>query len=231
MAALAVSGRGQIGAALAAAGLAVAAAFSTQQQLTFVLLLGAAIVLWASRLLPDFAVSFGLVASWLLYGLATPAQAASGFASMDWLFALAVFGLAAAIARSGLLFRVGLLFVRRLPQGLFWQAATLLGTGLILMPLLPSNAGRLAMTMPLALAVSEASRLQDRSPAAATLGLAAWIGSTPLMFICLNASSLCLLAWGLLPPASKQRFDWFHWSARPPRSAFSSAWGCWRHSS
>jgi di/tricarboxylate transporter len=59
--------------------------------------------------------------------------------------------------------------------------------------------------------VAEARRLRDHAPAAAALGLAAWIGSTPMTFAFLNASSLCLLAWGLLPEASRARFDWVHW--------------------
>ena len=71
--------------------------------------------------------------------------------------------------------------------------------------------GRAALTAPLALAVAEARRLRDHAPAAAALGLAAWIGSTPMTFAFLNASSLCLLAWGLLPEASRARFDWIHW--------------------
>ena len=87
----------------------------------------------------------------------------------------------------------------------------LLPTGLLVSPLLPSTMGRAALTAPLALAVAEARRLRDHAPAAAALGLAAWIGSTPMTFAFLNASSLCLLAWGLLPEASRARFDWIHW--------------------
>jgi CRP-like cAMP-binding protein len=180
-------------------------------QAVFGLLMAAAIALWTAQLLPDFAVALGLVVAWLLVDLATPSQALAGFASLTWLFVLAVLAIAAAVARSGLMFRVGLLLVRRLPAGLAWQTALLLLTGLLVSPLLPSTMGRAALTAPLALTVAEARRLKDHSPAAAVLGLAAWIGSTPMTFAFLNASSLCLLAWGLLPEASRARFDWIHW--------------------
>ncbi len=43
------------------------------------------------------------------------------------------------------------------------------------------------------------------------LGLSTWIGSGPLLFTFLNASPACLLAWALLPEASRRRFDWIHW--------------------
>jgi len=71
--------------------------------------------------------------------------------------------------------------------------------------------GRAALTAPLALGVAQALRLRDREPAAAVLGLSAWIGAGPMLFTFLNASPACLLAWGLLPAASRARFDWIHW--------------------
>jgi CRP-like cAMP-binding protein len=177
----------------------------------FVLLLGAAAMLWASNLLPFAAVGLGLVASWLVFGIATPQQAMAGFASSSWLFVLAILSLTAALARSGLLFRVGLLMVCRLPAGLAWQASGLLVTGIVLGALLPSSVGRTGLMSPLALAVSQALRQRERGPGAALLGLAAWIGAGPMLFAFLNASSLNLLAWGLLPPADRARVDWVHW--------------------
>ncbi|MBA2447565.1 MAG: cyclic nucleotide-binding domain-containing protein [Chloroflexi bacterium] len=206
----------------AAAGLLVTAAVgAADPRWVFGLLLASAIALWMTRIVADFVVSLGLVAAWVLAGIATPAQAMSGFASADWLFVLAILGIAAAVARSGLLFRVGLILIGRIPGGLFWQAGALLLTGLLLSPLLPMSMGRAALTQPLALAIAEGSRLRDREPAAAVLGLAAWTGSSPLMFLFLNASPVCLLAWGLLPPESRLSFDWFHWlAAAMPLSVF-----------
>jgi di/tricarboxylate transporter len=82
----------------------------------------------------------------------------------------------------------------------------------LLSPLLPTSTGRAAITAPLALAVADARRLGDRQPAAAVLGLAAWIGAGPLLFLFLSGSSTCLLAWGLLPDATRQQFDWINWT-------------------
>ncbi len=177
----------------------------------FLLLLAAAMVLWLLDIFPKFVVGVGLVAGWVLFGIAKPAQAAAGFASMEWMFIVAVLGIAAAIARSGLLFRVGLLLVHRLPRGLARQAGALMATGIVLSPLLPHTHGRVALTQPLALAVAQAMRLKDRGPTSAILGLAAWIGAGPMMFLFLNGSSLTLLVWGLLPESTRARFDWLHW--------------------
>src|SRR5262249_61692657 len=93
----------------------------------------------------------------------------------------------------------------------FRQSCLLLAGSLLLSPFLPSNSGRVALAMPLASAAADASRLREREPAAAVLGMAAWIGASPTMFLFLNASSNCLFAWGLLPDADRARFGWLYW--------------------
>jgi CRP-like cAMP-binding protein/di/tricarboxylate transporter len=177
----------------------------------FVWLLLGAIVLMMSRVVPEFAVGLMLIAGWILLRLAPTASALAGFASKEWLFVIATYGLAAATARSGLLFRIGLLLVRRLPPGVLWQMAMLLVTGLLLTPLVPSSTGRVSLTSPLALAVAQALRLPERGRSSALLGLGAWVGAGPLMFAFLNGSGTCLLAWGLLPEASRAHFGWVGW--------------------
>jgi len=67
------------------------------------------------------------------------------------------------------------------------------------------------MTAALAVAVSDGLRLRPRGPEAATIGMAAWIGASPLTFLFLNGAPFSLLAWSLLPEASRDRFDWIHW--------------------
>ncbi len=177
----------------------------------FVWLLATAVALLMSRVVPDFAVGLALITGWVILGVARMPEALAGFASKEWLFVLATYGLAAATARSGLLYRIGLLLVRRLPHGVGWQTATLLVTGLVLTPLVPSSTGRASLTAPLALAVAEALRLPERGRSAALLGLGTWVGSGPLMYAFLNGSGTCLLAWGLLPEASRARFTWVTW--------------------
>jgi len=177
----------------------------------FVWLLLGAITLMMSRVVPEFAVGLMLITGWVLLRVVPTASALAGFASKEWIFVIATYGLAAATARSGLLFRIGLLLVRRLPPGVLWQMATLLVTGLFLTPLVPSSTGRVSLTSPLALAVAEALRLPERGRSSALLGLGAWVGAGPLMFAFLNGSGTCLLAWGLLPEASRAHFSWVGW--------------------
>src|SRR6185436_2160830 len=103
---------------VATAALTLVAAWpGVSPQRRFVALLVAAIMAMLSRQVPDFVVGLGLVAAWILLGVARAPEALGGFASKEWLFVVAVYGLAAATARSGLLYRIGLMLVRQVPHG------------------------------------------------------------------------------------------------------------------
>jgi di/tricarboxylate transporter/CRP-like cAMP-binding protein len=194
-----------------ALGVAAAVVGPGQPQVAFLLLLAAAICLWVTAVLPEFAVGVALASGWILTGVATPAEALAGYGTSTWMTAFTILGLGGAIATSGLLFRVGLLLVRRMPTGLVGQAATFLLTGLILTPLLPSSTARAGLALPLALTAAQTQRLEEQRGESALLGLAAYVGSNPLLFAFLNGSTSCLLAFGLMPEASRARFDWTTW--------------------
>ncbi|HEY8759195.1 MAG TPA: SLC13 family permease [Candidatus Limnocylindria bacterium] len=197
-----------------------AAAFSPLVDLAqwrFALLLFAAVTLWVSEPVPNVVVSLGLVGALALTGMAPSYAVLQGFATLNWVFVLSVLGVAAAVARSGLLLRLGLLLIERVPARPAWQSATFLLTGIVLTPLLPLAMARAAITAPLAEGVSDTMKLPARGPASAALGLSAWIGSGPLMFLFMNGSTACLVAWSLMPIKDEVEFTWTQWflSAAP----------------
>jgi CRP-like cAMP-binding protein/di/tricarboxylate transporter len=180
-------------------------------QKRFVLLLLAAIALWVTEPVPNVVVSLGLVATWIISKLTYDYATLTGFASMRWVFVLGVLGIAAMVSRSGLLLRIGLLLIERVPPRVGWQSAAFLVSGIVLTPLLPLAMARAAVSAPLALGVAEALKLKDRGPASAVLGLSAWIGSGPFIFLFLNGSPVCLLAWSLMPLPAQIEFTWMKW--------------------
>jgi len=179
----------------------------------FLLLLAAAIVLWVGNVAADSYVALGLLVAWILLGIAKPQEALAGFGNTTWIFVVAVLALAVAVARSGLLFRIGLLLIRRMPGSLFGQSVTLTFSGILLTPLLPMAQGRASILFPLTKALAETLELEDRDARGAVLGLSAWIGSAPMTFLFLNGAPFALLAWGLMPAADKNRFNWLYWTA------------------
>jgi CRP-like cAMP-binding protein/di/tricarboxylate transporter len=200
-----------------ALGAAAFSPFVDLAQWRFGLLLAAAVALWVTEPVPNVVVSLGLVAALVMTGMAPSYAVLQGFATLNWVFVLSVLGVAAAVARSGLLLRLGLLLIERVPARPSWQSAAFIVTGIVLTPLLPLAMARAAITAPLAEGVSDTMKLPARGPASATLGLSAWIGSGPFIFLFLNGSPVCLMAWSLMPIKDQVQFTWLQWflSAAP----------------
>src|SRR5438552_6759074 len=122
-----------IGVIIAAACIGVAfSALVDVAQWRFGFLLLAAVALWVTEPVPNVVVSLGLIGAVVISGLAPSYATVQGFATMNWVFVLSVLGIAAAVARSGLLLRLGLLLIERVPPRLGWQSAAFLVTGMVL---------------------------------------------------------------------------------------------------
>jgi divalent anion:Na+ symporter, DASS family len=83
------------------------------------------------------------------------------------------FALAAAMLRSGLLFRVALQSVSTLPPTRVGQVLALLISGLLLTPLVPLGVARVAAVAPFARDLAQSLGYASRSAASASLGFAA----------------------------------------------------------
>jgi len=69
-------------------------------------------------------------------------------------------------------------------------------------------------------------KLPERSAASATIGLSAWIGAGPFMFLFLNGSPVCLLAFSIMPPKDQTQFTWLQWFISAAPLAAIIAIGC-----
>src|SRR5439155_4800512 len=81
---------------------------------TGLILLGAALG-WLLEPLPDYLVALLMTAAWGVAGVVPLPVAFAGFASASWVVALGAFAVAAAMARSGMLFRAALLMLKVFP--------------------------------------------------------------------------------------------------------------------
>jgi DASS family divalent anion:Na+ symporter len=180
------------------------------------LLLGAAIA-WLFEPVPDFLVGLLLVAAWGIAGVAPIALSFSGFASSNWLVALAALALAVAMVRSGLLLRLALLLIRIFPSTHAGNVLALLLSGVLITPLVPLGLARVAAVAPLAKELGQALGYQARSRATASLAFGGMLGYGMFSSIFLSGLAMNFFVYGLLPPAERGRFDWVTWllSAAP----------------
>jgi di/tricarboxylate transporter len=172
-----------------------------------------AVPLLVFGLLPDYAVALALVAVLVVSGAAPPAVALGGFASPSWVMALVLFATGAALARSGLLYRLALFAVVKLPSNFGAQSLAVALAGLTVSMGVTNGTPRVALAGPAVRAAAEALRLPRRSAGAAALGLIAYVafGETNALFVTSSSSALMLQA--LMPGPEAARVTWGFWFA------------------
>lgn len=86
-----------------------------QPQIALIEFVFAATVIWSLNIVPYHPVAVALAVFAVLFGIATPEKAFSGFSSPSWFMVLGIFAIAAAISRTWLLYRLVLLMIKRFP--------------------------------------------------------------------------------------------------------------------
>ncbi|MGH2491621.1 MAG: SLC13 family permease, partial [Candidatus Limnocylindria bacterium] len=170
-------------------------------------------VAWLLEPVPDFAVALAMAAAWGVLGLASVAQAFSGFASSSWVLALGALALAAAMVRSGLLFRAALMLLRAFPATHTGQLLALVFGGVLLTPLVPQSVARVAAIAPLAHELSRALGYAPRSRGSASLAFAGLIGYWYFSSVFLTGLATNFFVVGLLSADDQLRFGWLGWLA------------------
>jgi anion transporter len=173
-------------------------------------LVGAGIA-WLFEPVPDFAVALAMAGAWGILGLTSVATAFSGFASSSWVLALGALALAAAMLRSGLLFRAALMLLRAFPATHVGQMLALLFGGVVLTPLVPQSVARVAAIAPIAHELSRALGYAPRSSGSASLAFAALIGYWYFSSVFLTGLATNFFVVGLLSPEDQLRFGWLGW--------------------
>ncbi|HET9000150.1 MAG TPA: SLC13 family permease [bacterium] len=175
-----------------------------------VIVLGAGAA-WLCQPVPDFVVALGMAAAWGITGLVPVSMAFSGFASPTWVLALGAVGLAAAMARSGLLFRLALLLLRFVPATHAGQICALLTGGVLTTPIVPMATARIATTGGLAQELAQGLGYSGRTQESAALAFAGLIGYASFSSVFLTGLATNFFVLGLLPPAERLHIDWLTW--------------------
>ena len=174
-------------------------------------LLGAAIA-WILDPLPDFVVAIALAAAWGMTGAGSLAAVFGGFATSTWVLALAGLTLAAAMARSGLLFRAGLLLLRAFPATHRGQVFALVASGLVITPFVPQSVARVAAMAPLTEELRVALGQPARSAGSAALAFAGLIGHWYFSNLFLTGFATNFFVLELIPEAERGAFGWWGWA-------------------
>jgi DASS family divalent anion:Na+ symporter len=178
----------------------------------FLATLAIGVVLWVSNAFDEYVVALMLLASWVLLNIVPAKVALEGFSHQSWFFVIAALGMGTAVAKSGILQRVAMQILRRIPLTAYKSHTLLLfGSGLLITPLLPTGKARVVVALPVSQAMAQATGFPERSNGSAALALSATIGFSQMSFVFLTGAESCLLGWNLLPESAKSEFGWLAW--------------------
>jgi len=181
----------------------------TEQAMLFIGITVAAVVFWMVNIFPAYVISLAVVILWVLSGVLPPKVALSGFGSTTWLFMVGILALGAAIAKSGLLFRISLHILKLFPKSFRGQLLGLAVAGTAFTPLIPSGTVKTALGVPIAKSIAEAMGLPERGKGSAALGLGAMIYFGYLTPFFLTGSYANIFAMSLVPGGLNVNF--FQW--------------------
>ena len=187
-----------------------ATGFSVQSSI-FAAMLGATVVFWVFGLVDEFVPALVAVVATLIIGLAPPNVALAGFSSPSLLLLLGVYALSAVISASGLSYRLMLWLLLRLPDKPVWHQVTLLGSGYLLSPLMPSTNARVSLLTPVYKDMVAGLALPSRGPAITALLAALFGGASLFSPMMATSKSSNIAAIALMPTQVQAEFNGLFW--------------------
>lgn len=172
----------------------------------------ALVPLLASEALPVGVLALLVACVWVLGDVAAPSVALSGFSSPSWVLVVSVLATGAAIASSGLFYRLALWTVAHSRGGFAGQVSALCGAGLVLSLAAPNATARVTLVTPAIGELVEALGYAPRTRPAAGLAMATLTGCGQLVTPFLTSSTTAVLVFAVLPRGGDIELDWLSWA-------------------
>lgn len=177
----------------------------------FLVIFSATAVMWIFRLSPEFVPSIFAIVAIIIMDVVPANVVLSGFTSGTFFMAMSIFGLAALLVSSGLITRIVLFALARVPYSKFWYSLMLSVIGLIFTPLIPSANGRITLASPILSETVKTLGYRPSGKAATQLAIATFFGFTFFSGIFMTSKSINFVVYGLLPQQVREQFTWDYW--------------------
>jgi anion transporter len=195
---------------LIATGLLYRSGVAVNHIILFNLLIGAT-VFWTLDTIPYHAISIALPLLAVMFGVASPEKAFSGFSKPYWFLALGVFALSAAVLHTGLLYRLALHVMLRFPPNYYGQTFGIALAGLLLTPIIPSANSRSILASPIALTLSETLQMKRGTSGTIGVAMSCLLGFGHMSFMFMNGTASCVFVLGLMPDRPAGPVGWGSW--------------------
>jgi DASS family divalent anion:Na+ symporter len=184
--------------------------FQIKQKL-FICILSGTLITWAFRLVPEFIPSiFALLIS-LGIGLTDPKVILSGFSSRTFIMALGIFGIAAIVMSSGLLYRILLNLLNKVPKNNILVNMSMFTLGAALTPTIPDTTNRINLSVSFIKDAYATLRLHYKDKMWTVVVANALQSVTLLGPIFLSSSVRNYVLLGLFWGQYQTQFQWIGW--------------------
>lgn len=170
------------------------------------------IVNWVSEAIPDYAAAMLMCIMWFVLGIVPFQVAFEAYGNTTWWLLVGALGISVGVSKSGLLKRASLMIMSIFPPTFKGQIIALLGSGVIISPLIPSTTAKVSIIAPLAMSIADALGFENKSKGRTGLFLAMFCGFTLIAPLFISATFLCYIVAALLPvEVQTEQCTWFNW--------------------
>jgi len=170
-----------------------------------------AVLMWVFDLVPAFVPPLFSILLIILFDIAQPKVALSGFSSSTFFMCLSIFGISALMTKSGLAYRLSLNLLLLAKPKRAWYSFSLFLLGVLLSPVVPSRNGRLSIAGSFLTEVIGMIRAQKRDARATQFMIAAMYGAALMTPVFLTGSSLNLILYGMFDEQNRYTYQWLYW--------------------
>ena len=160
---------------------------------------------------PDFIALFIGLSVLIIAGCGSWAQVFAQFSGSTMWTVVAVFAIAAAVKKSGLLDRIALMILVRFPGSYKGQIAGLMTTGLVLSPMIPSTTAKAAILMPFAQKLANIFGWKKNDKPMAGMFGAIYMITQYLGMAFLTGGVVSYVIIGFLPEEMQGDWTWTYW--------------------
>ena len=167
------------------------------------------VILSMLEVFPDYICWMLMCTAWAATKCVPFAKAFGAFSTGSWWLVVGAMVLAAAVAQCGLLKRVALMMMSKFPVTYKWQTLSLLLTGVVVSPMIPSGTVKASLMSSFALSISDALGFKRRSKGASGLFTAMFLSIGLLIPTMISATFINYVIIGAL--GEKHQVSYLMW--------------------
>lgn len=177
----------------------------------FTSIIAVSVLLWVFDLVPAFVPPLFSVLLIILFDVAPPKVALSGYSSGTFFMCISIFGISALMIKSGLAYRLALNLLLLIPANRSWYGIVLFSLGGLLSLVVPSRNGRVSIVGPFLIEILGMIKARQNDLRATQFITSSLYGATLLGPVFMTGNSLNLILYGMFDEQTRYNYQWLFW--------------------